>query len=296
MSDELVSGLLKSVDLRFSVAVCTEVARTATLKHELLSTSSALLAQALCAGSLISSLQKEDGVVNVQIECDGPLRGLFVDSRARGALRGYVKNPLVEVRSPSDAFRWRPALGNSGFLSVLRELGGGEFYRSSVELTAFDLSGDIEEYFRSSDQIPTTMQLFAIESASQPLALVAGWLLQPLPDGDLEVFQALSGALKGGRGREVAESLVQAGSASALATALFPREDMEVLSRYPLEYRCQCSQDRVSQALLAVGQDELLDMLAKEGKAEVTCHFCGTRYTASSEDIRALIELAKKAN
>src|SRR5687768_6812204 len=139
MADLLVSGLFQDVDLRIVVATTTQLSRHAQKLQSLASTSASMLSQALCAASLMASLQKERTSINLQLECDGPLRGLFVDGKSQGPVRGYVKNPQVEFKGPSHEYEWRPALGNAGFLSVLRDFGKGEHYRSSVELKHFDL-------------------------------------------------------------------------------------------------------------------------------------------------------------
>src|SRR5262249_7996945 len=155
MADELVSGLLKETDLRVVLVTASELARRARELHRSATASASLLAQGLTAGALLASLQKSDSRVNLQLECDGPLRGLFVDGETSGVLRGYAKNPLVSHVGNEGEYHWRPALGNKGFLSVLRDLGGGEYYRSAVELESFDLAKDLERYFAISDQLPT---------------------------------------------------------------------------------------------------------------------------------------------
>jgi molecular chaperone Hsp33 len=170
---------------------------------------------------------------------------------------------------------------------VLRDLGGGEQYRSAVELEHFDLARDLERYFSISDQLPTRVYLTVLPRPDEPLGLVAGLLLQPLPQGDLEAFRALGDRLE----RDF-ESEVRAHAehgASALLKALVAQPELEVMSRYPVSFTCSCSKDRVKRALLTLGRAELEDILATDGKAEADCHFCTMHYVISGEEIRALI-------
>ena len=95
--DALMRGMLADKGLKASVAVVTKAAREGQKLHGLHDVSAMLLGQALAAGALMVSLQKDQTRVNVQLECDGPLRGLFVDAGANGDLRGYVKNPYLDV-------------------------------------------------------------------------------------------------------------------------------------------------------------------------------------------------------
>ena len=122
MSDGLVRALWADKGLSASIAVVTDAAREGQRLHGLHDVSAMLLGQAMAAGALLVSLQKDQTRVNLQIECDGPLRGLFVDAGADGYLRGYVKNPYLDVEGNPGPMRWRPALGNSGFLSVLKDI------------------------------------------------------------------------------------------------------------------------------------------------------------------------------
>jgi molecular chaperone Hsp33 len=291
MSDELVSGLLKDSDLRVVLVTSSALSRQARATHRAEPAAAALFSQALTAVALMGALQKGGARVNLQLECDGPLRGLFVDGDNTGSVRGYVKNPLVGYTGGAGAWHWRPVLGNRGFISVLRDIGEGEYYRSSVELTAFDFVKDLEHYFVSSDQVQTQLHLTQLpvvqDGVEEPLGLVAGLLLQPLPNGDREAFEAHRARLQGQF--EGSVRVHGAAGAPALLRALFPQPDLEVMTRYPVSYSCGCSKERVKRALLAMGREELTDLLEKEGKAEATCQFCTTQYVIPGDEIRELL-------
>lgn len=296
MSDELVSGLLKDTDLRVVLVTTAELSRQARATHQAEPAAAALFSQALSVAALMAALQKGDeSRINIQLECDGPLRGLFVDGDTSGLVRGYVKNPYVEYVGAEGEYRWRPVLGNKGFISVLRQGGDGDYYRSSVELQHFDFVKDLENYFNISDQVRTQLHLAQLPAASEggdgteePLGRVAALLVQPLPDGDREAFEAHRARLAGQF--EGAVRVHGAAGATALLKALFPQADLEVMSRYPLRYACGCSKDRVKRALLAMGREELSDLLEKEGKAEATCQFCTTQYVIPGDEIRELLD------
>jgi molecular chaperone Hsp33 len=294
MADELVSGLLKKTDLRVVLVTTTGLARRARELHRSEAAAASLMAQGLTAAALLASLQKGESRINLQLECDGPLRGLFADGDTAGVVRGYVKNPLVAHEGAAGEYRWRPVLGNKGFLSVLRERGGGEYYRSSVELEHFELARDMEHYFAISDQVPSRVLLPVLpgrgDGAPEPLGAVAGLLLQPLPAGDREAFRTLGERLAADFPRAVETHGDQ--GAGALLKELLPEPDLEVMSRYPLGFTCSCGKERVKRALLAMGREELEDMLAKEGQAEADCHFCTTHYVVSGEEIRELLASA----
>jgi len=295
MADELVSGMLKDVDLRVVLALTSELSRKARDTHQSQGASAALLSQGFTAAALMGALQKGEARINIQLECDGPLRGFFVDGDNAGVVRGYAKNPHVTHVGSEGDYRWRPVFGNKGYISVLRDIGEGEYYRSSVELVRFDFEEDLERYFTISDQVATQLKLEQLpvqkDGATEPLGLVAGVLLQPLPDGDRDAFKELGAQLKQGLRQALREHGAE--GAAALLKALLPgRADLEIMSRYPLNFACTCSRDRVKKALLAMGREELTDMMEKDGKADVTCQFCTTQYVIPKEEIQELLTAA----
>lgn len=287
MSDALLRALFEPSEVRVSVVVATAAAREARTLHELLPGAAAVLAQGLAAGALVASLQKQDARINLQLECDGALRGLFVDASSEGALRGYVKNPWLELEGQQGAFRWRPALGNKGFLSVLRTLDEGEFYRSAVELTAFDLALDLTHYFATSDQVATQVALHVRADGPERLGAVAGVLVQALPSAEPGAVELAAANLQARL-----EAAMPAGAdvtARGLAQALFPGQPLRAESEVPLLYACSCSHERVLEAIAALGPTEVRDLLEKQGGASVKCHFCGRTHRATKVELEAIL-------
>jgi molecular chaperone Hsp33 len=269
VSDGLVRGVLPSVNLKWAACLTSALKAEAQELHGLADGSAAILGEALNAGVLLAALQKGSTRINLQIECDGPLRGMFVDASAEGHVRGYCKETQLHGTAA--------VLGRGGFLSVLRDLGQGEHYRSSVELSAMDLSTDLERYFTASDQVPTRVAL----------ASTAGVLVQALPGADpddlVRVCEKLGDRLR---------AALTAPSATAAAKAVFGEESFEVLASYPLEWKCTCSKERVMRALATVGPEELTDMIEKDKKASAKCQFCGRSYEISAEELRSLLAKA----
>ena len=65
--------------------------------------------------------------------------------------------------------------------------------------------------------------------------------------------------------------------------------DYQELEAQPVEFYCGCNEQRAARATMALGEDELRDMIAKNETAEVCCHFCGRRHYLSSERLRELL-------
>ncbi len=283
MADGVLRALIDG-DLMVCVAVVTEAAREARARHHLHSVSASLLGQGLAGGVLLGSLQKSDSRINLQVECDGPLAGFFVDATSTGDCRGYAKNPALEIELGEGPFRWRAALGNSGFLSVLRDI-GDEFYRSSVQLEAMDVAGDLDRYFEISDQVATKVAIDVRHDDGEALGAVAGVLVQSLPKGDLKSLQAIGERLRGG----LTQALAQGPEVTprGLLEALFPRATPVI--EYPVAFRCTCSRERVMRTMLSLGAKELQEIVDTMGSTAVTCQFCGTRREITLVDLFDLL-------
>ena len=65
--------------------------------------------------------------------------------------------------------------------------------------------------------------------------------------------------------------------------------EVTILEKHPVEYRCYCSEDRVTRALISMGKEELSELIAEQGKAELSCQFCDKVYHYSREELEALL-------
>lgn len=285
MSDTVVRALLQDSNLKVSLVMLTGVAREGRRRHGLRAASASLFAQGLVGGALMASLQKGDARINLQLECDGPMRGFFVDAGAGGDLRGYVKNPDADVELAEGVFQWRAALGNSGFISVLRDM-GGEYYRSSVELISMRLADDLNHYFKTSDQIATHVAITVQKTGDEVLGRVAGVLLQALPDGDAEALRRHARDLETRLHDAVARP--ENVDARQVLAELFP--GVEVMLETPLEFRCTCSRERALSTLERLGPDEIQGIVDTMGSTAITCQFCGAKHEISLQDLWALLE------
>jgi molecular chaperone Hsp33 len=294
MRDELVRLHLKGPNLLAVGVLCTEAARHACRVHRCTPTAAGILSQAMAAGFGIAGLLGGQARINLQVTCDGPLRGLLVDADAAGKGRGYVNNPSVSFLAGAEAFEGFNALGGTGMLSVLREVKAGDFYRGSIALEHFELARDLERFYRESEQLETLVAM-EVELGS------------PGPDGGSEAadslprraaalfVQQMPGAAKGSLAQTRAAlggGFPEGRRSMELLRPLLARfgEDFDLQAEYPLEFRCECSMEKVLSAVLVLGRDEIEDMLATEGRALATCAFCNTVYEVGREQLEALLQ------
>lgn len=283
MRDHVVRGLYPGSGFRAVFTRVGDTARMSRALHGLYPTAAHLFAEGLAAGLLVAALQKGRARVNLQIECDGPARGLLVDASPEGEVRGWARAPAVHF--PGDPRRGaRAALGGSGFLSVIRDLGEGQLYQGAVALGAMEIAGDLRRYFAESEQLDTALDIRVAAGTGEPLADAAGLLVQKLPDGDPAAVEAVRRRLSEG----ALASALDRGASAQEALRDAAGEGFELLADQEVAYVCTCSQARARAAVSALGRESLLEILAGERQALVSCEFCRERYAFGERELRAI--------
>jgi molecular chaperone Hsp33 len=290
MADQLIRATAANGGIRAVGVITTRLTEEARSRHKLSYVATAALGRTMTAGLLIASNMKHPGSrVNVRVRGDGPLNGILVDAGLDGTVRGYVGNPSIELPpNPQGKLDVGGAVGK-GYLYVVRDVGFGYPYSSTVELVSGEIGEDVVHYLVSSEQTPSALVLGVFVGASG-VSAAGGLLVQVLPKAARD--EALVAKLES---RVAALSgftpLLQLGKTlSEIFTDLLG--DME-LNIFPesqlLRFYCGCSFARVLRALKILGEAELQDMIVKDDGAEATCDFCGAVYQADSHHLAQLI-------
>jgi molecular chaperone Hsp33 len=297
-ADEIVRAVIDGRPVRIVAVTSTAVAREAARRHGAGPAASLALARGLTAGLLLATLTKDDERVTLQVLGDGPLGGLNVDATAAGTARAYVKNPEVPlVLAPGTRASLAAAVGRTGLVSVIRDVGLGEAFSGRTSIATGEIDEDVERYLEASEQIVSALACDAVLAADGTIAFAAGILIQALPGSDGAVRVAAA------RGLVADGELLRAlgagprDGAAVIADVLGDRlGQVRILDRRAVRFDCPCSRARAGASLALLGEPELGAMILDEGRAEVICNFCRARYEfdeAALEVIRR--ETAKPA-
>ncbi len=295
MADQLIRATAADGGIRVVGVTTTRLVEVARSRHELSYVATAALGRTMTAGLLlVSSMKKPESRVNIRVRGSGPLGGLMVDAGLDGTVRGYVEKPKVELPPNADGkLDVGGAVGPDGYLYVVRDVGHGYPYSSTVELVTGEIGDDLTHYLANSEQTPSALVLGVFVGADG-VAAAGGLLLQVLPKAArdevlISQLESRLGSLTG------FTPLLQAGrSLPQIFDELVGDMGLEMLPGSQLvQFSCRCSRDRMLGALKLLGTDELVDMIEVDKGAEAVCHFCNETYRADGDQLLSLVKELK---
>ena len=289
MADEIIRVLAKDAPVKAAAITAKDMVERARQIHRTLPVATAALGRALMAASMMGDqLKEEDGSVTLRIKGDGPLGGITAVSDSAGNARGYVVNPLVDLPLKGPAkLDVGSAVGHTGSLTVIKDLCLKEPYVGTVPLVSGEIAEDITSYFAESEQIPTACALGVLVDVDQSVLCAGGYLIQLLPGADDAAISAIERGIE--KVGPVTEALRGGLDARGLVEQVLSEFELEELSAEPVEYRCYCSRDRVTRALISMGREELEALIREQGRAELTCQFCDKVYHYTKEELEGLL-------
>ena len=290
MSDYIVRGM--SVDgFVKAVAICsTEIVRRGAQIQKTTPNATAAFGRTLTAASMMGNMQKvENGSMTLQIRGGGAIGTITVVSDATGNVRGCVTNPNVPLLEKYPGkLDVGAVVGTDGTLTVIRDLQMKEPYIGSVELVSGEIGDDVTAYFAQSEQTPTACALGVLIDRDQSVKVAGGYLLQLLPGAPDEVIDKLEQGIQ--RAGAVTAMLEQGMSPEDILGQVMGDLGVLFLETTEVSYKCYCSRERVTKALISIGREELTQ-IRDEGKAfPVECQFCDTVYSFTPDDIRELLK------
>ncbi len=268
-----------------------DIVNTAQKIHNTSPVATAALGRTLTVTALMgASLKSATDNMTVYIRGDGPLGGMVTAADGAGMVKGYVYEPLVDLPLKNGKLDVGGAIGR-GSLAISKDLGLKEPYLGQVPLVTGEIGEDFTYYFAKSEQIPTAIALGVLVDTDLSARQAGGFMVQMLPGAEDEAISILEKNL--GSLPPVTTMLEEGMTGEEILEAVTKGLVIQYLDPTEYEYRCDCSDEKISRALISMGADELLDMIEKDGGAEITCQFCPKVYRLSADDLRALYESAK---
>ena len=258
MKDQMVRAFAADGMIRAFAASTGNLVEEARAIHNTAPVVTAALGRMLTAGVMMGAMMKNpEDRLTIKIDGAGPMRGVLVTADCSGNVKGYpYENMVIHV--------------------------------GQVELVSGEIAEDIAYYYASSEQVPSSVGLGVLVNPDSTVNCAGGFIIQLMPGCPEETISRLEECMKGVTG--VTDILKEGKTAEEMLRGLLAPLDPVVTDTTDCSFYCNCSRERVSRALMTVGEKELRSMISDGKPVELSCHFCGKSYTFSVKDLERMLK------
>lgn len=291
MKDYLVKALAYNDQVRAYAVNTTVTVEEARRRHHTWPTASAALGRSMTASVMLGAMLKGEEKITVKINGGGPIGTILVDTNAKGEVRGYVSNPHTHFDlNEQGKLDVKRAVGTDGLMTISKDIGLQHPFVGQIPITSGEIGEDFTSYLFNSEQTASAVGVGVLVNPDNTIQTAGGFIIQLLPGAEEEIISAIEERLK-----------VIAPISSMIADGMTPEQILEqvlgignvkILEKMPVQFQCQCSEERVTNAIVSLGSEEILDMIQTDGQAEANCHFCNETYHFTKENLEALMEVA----
>lgn len=257
-------------------------------KHDLPLSVGLLLSEYLVSAAAMASTLKFDGILTFQTKSSGPVSMMVADVTTDGALRAMVsldRERLANLGARPSA----QALLGKGYLAITVDQGPDmDRYQGVVDIVGTHFIDTLQHYFKQSDQqdivfkIATDYQNGTFRAGAltaQRVAFEGGIAIAE--DEALENWRRSVILLGSATNEEILDASLQP---SMLLYRLFHEDGVQVMPPKPLEAKCRCSADRVSNVLASLSEEERQHCLNEDKQIVSLCEFCRQSYVFELDD------------
>ena len=278
--------------MRAFAATTKNLVEAARVHHNTSPVATATLGRTLTAGAIMGSMMKNDtDMLTLQIRGDGPIEGITVTADSHANVKGYVGNPDVMLPPKNGKLDVGGAVG-IGLLQVIKDMGLKEPYVGQTILVSSEIAEDLTYYFASSEQVPSSVGLGVLMNKDNTVRCAGGFIIQLMPFATEETISQLEENLKDVT--SVTDFLDKGYTPEQMLEKLIGHLDLEITDTIPTQFYCNCSKERVEQAVASIGKKDIQEMIDEGKDIEVKCHFCNTAYNYTVEDLKNILKRSKK--
>lgn len=299
---KVYTGIDKSGSYRVYLAVTTDLVEEARRIHDTTPVATAGLGRVLTGTGIMGlMLKNQSDKLTVIFKGDGPAKQILATAFADGRVKGYIANPYVDL--PLNEIGKLDVGGSLGIgeLTVIKDLGLREPYVGTIALVDGEIADDLTAYYYISEQQNTAISLGVKVDTDCSVMAAGGMIIQMLPDADEGAVDALEEMLadlapittiveeataqSDGQGEEKILSLMMDRIFGEMP------DDYKVsgLEFRDLRWECDCSEERLEQVLMTIGEKDLSDIIEEDGQAELVCQFCCKKYHFDREHLERIL-------
>lgn len=290
MKDYIIRATDEMGYFRFFVAKTTDLANEIRNIHESSATATSAMGRlSTMAVMMGADLKGENDQVTLKVNGNGPGGLLVAVADSKGHVRVTADRPEVDVPSNEATGKLDVAsyVGREGEIAIIKDYGLKNPYSGHSEIVSGEIAEDFAAYFYFSEQTPTVVSLGVLVDRDLSVLASGGLFVQVLPDTPEEEIIKLEEMI--GRLKPISELIEENMSPEDILNEYFSGLNLTILGSQDVVYKCNCSRERIEQALISVPKEDIKEILEEDGQAEVVCHFCNTKYIFDDKDLTRII-------
>ena len=289
MRDQIIKFLAYDGKISVTCASTTNLVEEARKIHDLSPLVTAALGRVLTITALMGSeMKNKTDKLTIQVKGNGEIEKMIAVSDNYPHVKACVRNPRVEL--PLNEFGKLDvggAVGNEGFINVIKDIGLKEPYVGISPLTSGEIADDFANYFQTSEQKQTAVALGVLVDKDGVRAS-GGYIISPMPDATEEEISKVEKAIfkAGAMSKMLDEKL----TLKEIAQKITDCKNIKVIdeSIEPV-YECGCSKEKFAESLITLGKEQLLELINQDGKADVECQFCNKKYNFNKDELNEIL-------
>jgi len=288
--DYMIRAMDKKQTFRLFMVRSTNTVEEARKHHNTTPTASAALGRTLTAGLMMGYMMKnEKDRLTININGGGPIGTILVVSDNSGHVKGYVDNPNIDLDLKENSkLNVGEAVGTEGKLTVIMDIGMKEPYVGSTRLATGEIGEDIALYYYLSEQQNTAAALGVLVDIDYSIKAAGGFIVQTLPFIEEEDLVKLENALNSLK--SVSDYFDSQKDVEEIAKVIFSDFEIEIMDQIPVSFSCDCSEERMEQALISIGKEDLKQIIREDEKIETLCHFCSKKYLFEGDKLKNILK------
>lgn len=293
MKDYIVRAIAAEGTVRAFACTTKNLVEMARRHHNTTPVATAALGRTLSAGGMMGLMMKGDNdKLTIQIKGDGEIGGIVVTADSKARVKGYVFNNEVNLPLREDGKLDVGAAVGRGYLTVIRDLGLKEPYIGRIELLTGEIAEDLTYYLAKSEQIPSVVALGVLVDKDYSVKRAGGFIIQLMPGHTDETIKKIEEKIP--MVTNITGMLDEDMTPEEIITFILKDLDVEITEKIETEFSCDCNRERTIEVLISLGEKELKRLEAEEEEIEISCEFCGKKYSFSKHEIGEILEEATK--
>ena len=290
MKDKIIKFLAHEGRISVICANTTEMVEEARKIHDMSPVVTAAFGRLLTITAIMATEMKgSKDKLTVQLKGNGPIGVMIATANNKPIVKGYATNPVVEMPLNEDGkLDVGGAVGHEGFINVVKDIGLKDPYIGISPLVSGEIAEDFANYFVNSEQRDSAVALGVLVDKNGVRAS-GGYLINPMPDAtEADISTVEQSIFKAGA---MSKMLDQNLTLEEIAKRITGDEQVEIIEDNIVpQFKCDCSKEHMQDALMTIGKEELEDIIEKEGKAELVCHFCNKKYQFNKQELENILK------